>query len=159
MKIYTIEEKNEELFLRTKSESVISLKELKSFKKEIKFLEKKFLENSNTVWIAAPQIWLLKRIIFIKQITKINEKKEIVSFKNYLMINPEIIEIDENKTIDYEWCLSVPKIEKKVERSKKIKILYYDEKMKKHFLYAENFNARIILHEIDHLNWILFIDY
>lgn len=73
-------------------------------------------------------------------------------------INPRITGRSENKTIDQEGCLSIPGTFGDVERHKKIVVEYLDEQGQSAQLKAENFFARIIQHEYDHINGVLFID-
>jgi len=76
-----------------------------------------------------------------------------------MMINPEILEYSEETNIETEWCLSVPKVTWKVERPIKIKLTFKDQKNTQKTIFLEWLHARIVQHEIDHLNWKLFIDY
>ena len=100
------------------------------------------------VGLAAPQVG--KNIRFI-----------VVNIENKItcMINPVITKKSWAKEFGEEGCLSVPDTFGKVKRHKKIKCLYYDNNGKKQIISAEKLTARIIQHEIDHLDGILFIDY
>jgi len=149
--------------LRTISKD-INKNEIKKYsiiwKKMLKQMKKQSDENNNeTLGIAAPQVWINKRLIVIKQLTNVSDKWKIISFKNYIMINPKIITKSKETNIQEEGCLSLPNKEWKVERSIEIKTEFIDEKGKLQIIYSKWLNARIILHEIDHLNWILFTDY
>ncbi|MEI6040428.1 MAG: methionyl-tRNA formyltransferase [Candidatus Berkelbacteria bacterium] len=75
-----------------------------------------------------------------------------------VFINPEIIEYSDETDIFDEGCLSVPPIELETERSKHLKVKYQDEKGQIHKFAPKGFLARILQHEIDHLNGILFTD-
>jgi peptide deformylase len=99
------------------------------------------------VGLAAPQIGISKRIAVVD----IREDNKIV------LINPDII-AEEGKTIRKEGCLSIPGEIGDVIRSKKIKVKSLDRKGNEIEFEAENFEARAIQHEIDHLEGILFID-
>ena len=100
------------------------------------------------VGLAAPQVG--KNIRFI-----------VINIENKItcMINPVITKKSWAKESGEEGCLSVPDTFGKVKRHKKIKCLYYDNNGKKQTILAEKLTARIIQHEIDHLDGILFIDY
>lgn len=129
--------------------------------KLLQSLEKELNQNEEwkiTLWVAAPQIWFNERVIIIKLIIKITQKWEIQESKDIIMINPEILEKSKETGIDFEGCLSVPNIEWKVERSKVIKVWFYDINKKYQWLVLSDLNARVVQHEIDHLDWILFID-
>ena len=74
------------------------------------------------------------------------------------MINPIITAISEEE-IDYqEGCLSVPKYFEKVVRPVKIQVKYMDINMKEHHVEASELMSRVMQHEIDHLNGVLFYE-
>lgn len=99
------------------------------------------------VGLAAPQIGILKRIIVVMK-----SEKEILK-----LINPEILE-QEGQAIDGEGCLSVKKKTVKVARPTKIKVKALNENGEEITFIAEDFFARVICHEVDHLNGILIVD-
>ena len=106
------------------------------------------------VWLAAPQVWHNVRLIIVSLL----KDRDDENFSTLMMINPEILEYSNDTEKDIEWCLSVPWIKWKVSRYTKIKLKYIDEKSKEKTLYLDTLSARIIQHEIDHLNWVLFTD-
>lgn len=108
------------------------------------------------VWLAAPQIWVNKQICFVTQRSNSTRKSHIE--KEIIMINPKITWKHGDSDIDEEACLSLPWVKGKVARPLAIKVSYQDPKWKQRSLQARWFNARIILHEVDHLFGILFID-
>lgn len=140
--------------LRNKSEEI----KISEIKKYILLWEDmiKFIKNpkNNGVWLAAPQIGINKRLICVSLLRTYEDN----SFKSILMINPEIIFISEDQNIDKEWCLSVPNKFWDVLRSTNIKVKYLDNKWKNAILSLEWIAARIVQHEIDHLDWVLFTD-
>lgn len=75
-----------------------------------------------------------------------------------IFINPEIVEYSNETDLMDEGCLSLPPIELETERSLKLKVKYRDELGKWHKIAPKNFLARILQHETDHLNGILFTD-
>jgi peptide deformylase len=75
-----------------------------------------------------------------------------------MMINPKILEHSEHIELDEEWCLSVPWEKWKVSRYKEIKLSFLDQKWNKKVLILNSLSARIVQHEIDHLDGILFVD-
>jgi peptide deformylase len=155
LKIYTIKDKNEEIILRKKSEDV-TLEELKSeeFQKFLKDLLHTAKTSEEQVGIesggiSAPQVGVNKKVIYI-----LNYDTD--DFE--LILNPVVQNIGNKTDIDLEGCLSVPNVEKNVERFKKIKVKYMDQNgniIKRRF---SGLNARVVQHEDDHLNGILFID-
>lgn len=103
--------------------------------------------NNHGCGIASPQVGVNKRL-FIAVLD--NEKIE-------LFINPTILEHSEETEIDTEGCLSVPEMCGEVERYKRVKVKYFNgqETVTKWY---DGMNARIIQHEYDHLNGVLYID-
>ncbi len=73
-------------------------------------------------------------------------------------INPEITEYSKEIDEIEEGCLSIPNYWHQIKRSKKIKIKYLDENLKKQKIKARGFLARVIQHETDHLNGVLIKD-
>lgn len=74
------------------------------------------------------------------------------------MINPVILEISKETDIDEEWCLSLPGITGNVERSKAIEVEWIDIKGRKMKKKITGFGARVVQHEVDHIDWILISD-
>ncbi|NEZ46008.1 peptide deformylase [Clostridium niameyense] len=102
--------------------------------------------EADGVGLAAPQVGILKRVVVID-----------VGEGILKLINPEIIE-KEGAYTDVEGCLSVPGIQKKVERPYKVKVKALNEKGEEIVVEGEELLARALCHEIDHLEGILFID-
>ena len=121
-------------------------------KKMIKYI--KDPENGG-VGLAAPQIWESIRLVVVSML----KDREDENFKTVMLINPEILEFGEETCLETEWCLSVPGRRGKVERPTMIKLRYTDDKNKQHTLILEWLQARIVQHELDHINGKLFIDY
>jgi len=116
----------------------------------------KYIKNPDNlwVWLARPQIWINKRLIVVSLL----KNREDENFPTLMMFNPEIIEFSNEKNLESEWCLSVPGKKWKVERFINIKLSFFDEKWVEKILALRWVRARIVQHEIDHLNWILFTD-
>jgi len=113
------------------------------------------MENgAGGVGIAAPQLGSLLRVMIV------DCSLGRFPCKNHgrlLMVNPEIIDQSGN-VLGREGCLSVPKWVAMVSRSKKVQVRYQDCKGEFHKLTSSGFEARVIQHELDHLDGILFID-
>ena len=99
--------------------------------------------------LAAVQVGVLKRIIICMP----DEEKESV-----VLINPVIVSESEEKIEDSEGCLSVDGYRGRVLRPKTIVVKAKDENMNDIEFDAEDFFARVICHEVDHLNGILYTD-
>lgn len=104
--------------------------------------------------MAAPQMGVLKRIIIIRDDM---EDKKNASFT--ALINPEVIRAEGRVKRDYEGCLSVPSIYGMVPRATKVKVKAMLEDGTEVRIKATDELARTLLHEIDHLNGVLFIDH
>ena len=112
--------------------------------------------------ISANQVGISKSICVVRNFLPIQEGEatqegdEESIFDELVLINPKIVSLADETDIDWEGCLSVPNVYGKVPRSIKIKFKYKDENGAPKRLVAKGFFARIIQHEIDHLNGILF---
>ncbi len=104
--------------------------------------------------IAAPQLGVNQRIILVRDDL---DDKTNNSFT--ALINPEVIKTEGKITRDYEGCLSVPEIYGLVPRPRKVKIKALIEDGHEVRVKAEGYLARCLMHEIDHLDGILFIDH
>ena len=104
--------------------------------------------------LAAPQLGYDRRIIIVREDT---ENKDNATF--IPLLNPEVIKTEGKTLYDYEGCLSVPNYYGKVPRPAKARIKAQTIDGQDVRIKADGFLARTILHEIDHLNGILFIDH
>lgn len=109
------------------------------------------------VGIAAPQIGLAIRLFVIDSIQIMADDKKDEGIKK-VFINAQIIEETGDLWAYEEGCLSIPDIRGDVERPQKVRIQYYDENFKKHDEIYEGINARVIQHEYDHIEGILFVE-
>ena len=107
------------------------------------------MHEANGVGLAAPQVGILKRIVVIDVTEEQNEP--------LTMINPEIIEQDGEQT-GYEGCLSVPGKVGEVTRPNRVVVRYNDLDMNEWELEAEEFLARAVCHELDHLDGHLYVE-
>lgn len=106
------------------------------------------MTDQKGIGLASVQIGDLRRI-FITSIPK---------DKPRVFINPEIIETSLEQDVYEEGCLSIPGINSDITRPLYVKIQAWDMKGKHFTLQAEGLLARVIQHEIDHINGLLFID-
>ena len=124
---------------------------VKKIDKEIKRLildmGKTMLVNEG-VGLAAPQVGLSIRLIVV------NTKDGPLA-----LVNPKITRKSWSKESGEEGCLSLPDFLANVKRHKKINAIYWDKDGKKIKIKAEGLLARVIQHEVDHLNGVLIIDY
>ena len=109
--------------------------------------------EANGVGLAAPQVGINKRIFVIDSGAREEIKKPIA------MINPIITSIKKSLSVYEEGCLSFPGHYAELERPDEITVEYLDIDNKKKKLTSKDFTSRIIQHELDHINGILFIDH
>lgn len=124
---------------------------IEKFDDELKNMAAQMLEiikQDKGVGIAGPQIGFMKRI-FISSIEGDDTR---------VFINPSILETSQETVKVEEGCLSIPGIYADVIRSKKIKIQAWNEKGRAFTLEADGLLARVIQHEYDHLEGVLFLD-
>ena len=108
--------------------------------------------------IAATQIGVSKKMCVVRNFFPDPAKNGQYSYEDYVLINPKIVSTSKETEIDYEGCLSVPNTYGKVERYKKIKVDATDISGDRIKIKAQDFFARTVQHEIDHLDGILFTD-
>ncbi len=128
-------------------------KKVKLFDRELEWLVlamKKTMIEKEGIGLAAPQIGENRQVIVFMDITT-GEIKEL--------INPIILKYGKEKDIQEEGCLSFPGVYLKIKRSLSVEIEGFDVSGRKIKIKAEGFLARILQHEIDHLNGVLFFDY
>ncbi len=104
--------------------------------------------------LAAVQIDRLERVVIVRGNFEDKSDREFVT-----LINPEIVKREGSIVSDYEGCLSVSNIYGKVPRHSKIRVRALDENGQEIRFKAEGFLARVIQHEIDHINGTLFVDH
>lgn len=109
------------------------------------------MKRNNGIGLAAPQIDISRKIVTI-DLTSYDAGKHI-------FINPEIVWFSDRKGPYDEGCLSIPGIFEEVYRPTEIVLQAYDLKGKEIELKADDVLARVIQHEVDHLNGVLFTDY
>jgi peptide deformylase len=120
--------------------------------------------HANGVGLAAPQVGLSIRLFLVDttpfadddELSK-EEQAELDGFKK-TFINAKIENEDGDEWAFNEGCLSIPNVREDVFRQEKIKITYQDENFKTHTEEYNGLRARVIQHEYDHIEGILFTD-
>ena len=108
----------------------------------------------NGIGLAAPQVHLSKRIIIFRN-PDIDEQEKIQITP---LINPVYKPLSDEKEDDWEGCLSIPGMQGMVRRYKKISYYGYDLDGNKIQNKVDGLHARVVQHEIDHLDGILFVE-
>ena len=117
--------------------------------------------NAEGVGLAAPQIGRQIKL-FIIDASPFFEEKEVTDheLKNLkrVFINPTVTFLNDEKCSFNEGCLSIPDIREDIERFDSIKIDFFDEEFNSHSLDFNGILSRVILHEYDHIQGVLFTD-
>jgi len=117
--------------------------------------------KANGVGLAAPQIGLAVRLFIVdtEQLERDEEEEEVHNGIKQPFINAIITHTDGKPYAYNEGCLSIPGVREDVVRAENIKINYYDEAFNFYEKEFNGTNARVILHEYDHIEGKLFVDY
>lgn len=151
---FKIETWDDNEILRSVSET-IKPQELKQYRSLAEDMVKHIKNPDNGgVGLAAPQVGVNKRLIVVSLMKDYDDE----GYRTIAMINPEIIEHSWETCVDVEGCLSVPGESGDVIRYTWVKITFLDPEGRKYAMKLENLAARIVQHEIDHLNGVLFTD-
>jgi len=120
--------------------------------------------GAHGVGLAAPQVGLSIRLFLVDTSPfaedegySLEEQKQLKSFKR-TFINAKIIEEFGEEWSFNEGCLSIPNVREEVLRRSEIRIEYQDENFKKHIESFDGLIARVIQHEYDHIEGVLFTD-
>lgn len=117
------------------------------------------LAASSGVGLAAPQIGKSIRVVVIDLDVLKEDYPEYAGFR-HAFINGHILESDDKagkETIE-EGCLSIPGLSEDVSRPKRIHATWLDENLQPHDEWVDGYQARVMQHEFDHLEGILYID-
>jgi peptide deformylase len=122
--------------------------------------------HTNGVGVAAPQVGKAIRLFVIDtdQIVEGFDEQDKRDYPNEkpikgVFINAQKIEEGGEPWAYNEGCLSIPKVREDIKRAAKVKVRYMDEQFVEHEREFDGITARVILHEYDHIEGKLFIDY
>ena len=115
------------------------------------------MKNHNGIGLAANQVGINKRLIVLGY-ERQDEKDEMPNIPFTQICNPKVVKFSKEKDTDIEGCLSIPGLELPVERSAGVVVEALDLSGKKITIKAKGLHARVLQHEIDHINGILFTD-
>lgn len=126
---------------------------------DVKLLSEDMFETmyaAHGVGLAAPQIGKSLRIFVVDGNPM--EEEELEGFKK-VFINPEILDESGDPWVFEEGCLSIPNIREEISRKSTLRMRYYDENWEHHDEIFDGMKARILQHEYDHIEGVLFTDY
>ncbi|MDO4195899.1 MAG: peptide deformylase [Prevotellaceae bacterium] len=116
------------------------------------------LDKSEGIGLAAPQIGKDIRVVVIDLDVLSEDLPEYKGFR-HAFINAHIVEYDDSeKDTMEEGCLSLPGLHESVTRPKRIHVQYLDENLQPHDEWVEGYLARVMQHEFDHLEGVVFAD-
>lgn len=116
------------------------------------------MHGASGIGLAAPQVGRSERL-FVVDLSPMIEEEEDVSVEPMVFINPEIYDESEEEEEYEEGCLSIPDVREYVIRPEGVRMRYLDRNLEPHDIEATGMLARVIQHEFDHLDGILFLDH
>jgi peptide deformylase len=137
----------------------VALKDIKFYQSSVEDMIFTLKSFRDRIGLAAPQVFINKRIVIFsipknKHPRYKNQQQEVVPLT--VMFNPIWHPLTSEKTCGWEACISIPNIVGIVPRYLNIEYEYFDILGNKHNVIASGFHARVIQHECDHLEGILF---
>lgn len=114
--------------------------------------------HAQGVGLAAPQVGIAIRLFVVDASPFKDDDTNATGFKR-VFINPEIIALEGKKWKFNEGCLSIPGIREDIERKDALALRYFDENFEEHNEVFDGMPARIIQHEYDHIEGVLFTDH
>ncbi len=132
----------------------------KNYENLDKLIEDMFetMKHAEGVGLAAPQIGKAIRLFIVDAADIDEEDEEYVEDFKKAFINPVILEQSGDEWSFNEGCLSIPNIREDVNRKESVRIQYYDPEWNFHDERYDGIKARIVQHESDHLDGIMFVD-
>jgi peptide deformylase len=116
------------------------------------------LAESEGIGLAAPQVGKAIRVVVIDLDPLAEDMPQYKGFR-HAYINPHIVEYDDTETTSMEeGCLSLPAIHEKVVRPSRIRVQWLDEDLQPHDEWIDDYLARVMQHEFDHLDGKMFVD-
>ncbi len=138
--------------LKQVSEAVSQIDE--SLGNDLKDLEETLDASPGCVGIAAPQIGVMFRVVIIDAS---RNRKPVANHGRLWLINPKITKT-EGAVTGREGCLSLPHLTANVSRAEKITVEFTNKEGQEQTIETSDFEARVIQHEMDHLDGLLFLD-
>ncbi|PIR55334.1 peptide deformylase [Candidatus Peregrinibacteria bacterium CG10_big_fil_rev_8_21_14_0_10_36_19] len=133
----------------------VECKAVKKFDASLKKFVKDMKDTmfaANGLGIAAPQVNKDMRVFLVTLDIKTKNERVVA------MVNPVLSSLSKEKEMGEEGCLSLPGLYGQVSRHKKIEVEFFDVEGNRQMLALKGLNARVVQHENDHINGVLFID-
>jgi peptide deformylase len=153
----TLPKKETKLMMRYIGDPILrqKTKDVKDFDGRLQETIERMIElmhEEEGIGLAGPQVGISERLLVV-DISSIEKSESPKAF-----INPDIT-ASEGESIIEEGCLSIPGVREEVTRPEKITLVYQDETGQRKQDHFDGWMARVLQHEIDHLNGVLFVDY
>lgn len=146
-----------EVILTLKAASVTTLELNSAWLSELAAAMQATMLERNGVGIAAPQVYVSKRVIIVA--SRPNPRYlDAPEMDAVVMVNPEILEKSESTILGEEGCLSVPNERGQVARAEMVRVKYLTLQGELVETVFHGFPARIVQHEVDHLDGVLFVE-
>ncbi len=128
-------------------------------RRDIKAVVDSFVSRDDALGLAAPQVGISKRIVVFKT-KNFNERERVKGREEYdVLVNPRLVQVRGAEEKMPEGCLSCPDVSVEVTRATEIKVRALDEEGRKVNKRYTGFLARIVQHELEHLDGKLIIDH
>ena len=115
------------------------------------------MQHADGCGLAAPQVGISKRMLIVDGNELVENYPELKGFVRK-MINPVVVDKSEEISEYSEGCLSIPSVDADIKRPKKITVRYFDENLEEKEETFDDFASRMVQHELDHLDGIMFTD-
>lgn len=118
--------------------------------------------NAHGVGLAAPQVGKSLRLFVVDAspfAEDSDDEKEVLEGFKKVFVNPVIVEEDGDEWAFSEGCLSIPDIHEDVYRHERLRVKYFDENWNEHDEVLTGLAARVVQHEYDHIEGVLFVEH
>lgn len=115
------------------------------------------MQQADGCGLAAPQVGVSERMLIVDGNELVENYPELKGFVRK-MVNPVVIAASEELSEYSEGCLSIPSVDADIKRPKQITVRYFDENLEEKEETFDDFASRMVQHELDHLDGVLFTD-
>lgn len=115
------------------------------------------MQHADGCGLAAPQVGVSERMLIVDGNELVENYPELKGFVRK-MVNPVVVDASEELSEYSEGCLSIPSVDADIKRPKKITVRYFDENLEEKEETFDDFASRMVQHELDHLDGVMFTD-